>query len=194
MGSSHKLEASRRALALARAALSRPHSPFRDLPERTVVVDVERQRLTLLCEGETVAEYRVSTSSAGVGGEEGSGRTPLGWHRIHARIGAGEPEGAVFESRVPTGELWRGERGDSDLILTRVITLEGLEESVNRGPGCDSLARYIYIHGTSDEDRIGSPASHGCVRMVNADVRELFDRVEEGDAVIIAGRSSGDPA
>ena len=150
-----------------------------------MLVDVERQRLTLIHGGQVEAEYPVSTAAAGVGGEDGSGRTPPGWHRIHARIGAEAPAGAVFESREATGEVWRGEKREKDLILTRVITLEGLEDSVNRGPGYDSLERYIYIHGTNHEDRLGSPASHGCVRMANLAVQELFDRVEVGDAVVI---------
>lgn len=179
--------ATRRALALARAALARPGSPFRDLPARLVVVDVERQRLSLIEAGEIAGEWPVSTASAGIGGEEGSHRTPPGWHRIDARIGEGAPAGAVFRSREHGGDLWRGEARDEDLILTRVLTLEGLEDGVNRGPGHDSRARYIYIHGTNHEEALGRPASHGCVRMANAGVVELFDRVAEGDPVVIAG-------
>jgi lipoprotein-anchoring transpeptidase ErfK/SrfK len=180
--------------ALEQAALARPRSPYRALPSRTVVIDVERQRLLLVSGGRAVAEYPVSTAAAGVGGEEGSFKTPPGWHRIHARIGAGCAPGTVFESRIPTGEVWRGEPREADLILTRVITLEGLEEGVNRGPGRDSLERYIYIHGTNHEPEIGAPASHGCVRMRNADLVELFDQVAEGDAVVIVERGGGVPA
>jgi UDP-N-acetylmuramate--alanine ligase len=187
-------EAASRALALARAALARPRAPFRELPSRLLLVDVERQRLTLFEDGRPAADYLVSTASAGVGGDEGSNRTPPGWHRIHARIGAGAPGGAVFESRVATGRVWRGEPGPEDLVLTRVLTLEGLEEAVNRGPGCDSLDRYIYIHGTNHEEALGRPDSHGCVRMANADVLDLFERVAEGDAVIIAGGELSDLA
>jgi lipoprotein-anchoring transpeptidase ErfK/SrfK len=174
-----------RAWDLARAGCRRTGAPFREPPARVLVVDVERQRLTLLDDGKAAADYRVSTASAGVGGEAGSNRTPPGWHRIHARIGAGAPSGAVFESRVATGRVWGGEPGGEDLILTRVLTLEGLEEGVNRGPGRDSLARYIYIHGTNHEESLGRPDSHGCVRMANADVADLFDRVAEGDVVLI---------
>lgn len=174
-----------RALALARTALERPAAPFRDLPPRLLVVDVERQALALLESGRLAAAYAVSTAAAGVGGDEGSLRTPPGWHRIHDRIGEGAPDGAVFESRVATGRRWRGEEDPGDLILTRVLTLEGLEEGVNRGPGRDSLARYIYIHGTNHEEALGRPVSHGCVRMANADVRDLFARVEAGDPVAI---------
>src|SRR5206468_728210 len=124
-----------RALALVRAALARPQAPSRDLPGRVLLVDVLRQRLTLIQEGRPVAAYSVSTASAGVGGDEGSNRTPPGWHLIRARIGAEAPSGTVFESRVPTGRVWRGEPDGKDLILTRVLTLDGLEDGVNRGPG-----------------------------------------------------------
>lgn len=176
-----------RAQALAVAALSRPGSPFRELPARLLVVDAGWQRLTLLESGLEIADYPISTAANGIGGEENSMRTPPGWHRIHARIGAGAPSGAVFESRAPTGARWRGEPVEDDLILTRILTLEGLEEGVNRGPGHDSLERYIYVHGTNHEDSLGQPASHGCVRMANADVIDLFARVEAGDAVLVAG-------
>jgi hypothetical protein len=179
-------ETAARALDLARAALERPQAPLRTLPPRLLLVDVSRQRVTLIAPGRPVAVFRVSTAAAGVGGEEGSHRTPPGWHRIHARIGAEAPLGAVFESRVATGRVWRGEPAAEDLILTRVLTLEGLEDGVNRGPGRDSLERYIYLHGTNHEAELGRPASHGCVRLANADVVDLFDRVAEGDAVFIA--------
>ena len=183
-----------RALALARAALSRSRSPFVALPSRLLLVDVERQRLSVISEGRPVADYPVSTAAAGVGGENGSGRTPPGWHRVRARIGSGEPVGRVFESRLPTREVWAGDPRDDDLILTRVLTLEGLEDSVNRGPGRDSLERYIYIHGTNHPEQLGRPASHGCVRMANADIIRLFDQVLEGDAVAIVEGEPRDPA
>ena len=180
-----------RAVGLARTALSRPLAPFRALPARYLLVDTARQRLALIEAGSSVAEYPVSTASAGIGGESGSYKTPPGWHRIHARIGAGEPEGRVFESRVPTGTVWRGEANGGDMILTRVLTLEGLEDGVNRGAGHDSLERYIYIHGTNHEEELGQPASHGCVRMANAAVLELFERVRPGDPVVILEGGEG---
>lgn len=179
-----------RALTLARGALERPGAPFRDLPHRLLVVDIERQRLSLVEAGQVIAEYPVSTAAAGVGGDDGSLRTPPGWHRIDARIGDGAPAGAVFMSREHTGDLWRGEARDEDLILTRVLTLEGLEEGVNRGAGHDSLSRYIYIHGTNHEHALGRPDSHGCVRMSSVDVIDLFDRVAEGDPVVIVAREA----
>jgi UDP-N-acetylmuramate--L-alanine ligase len=175
---------SARALALARQGLMRPGAPAA-LPERLLVVDAERQVATLFECGEAVAAWPVSTARNGIGGEENSFRTPPGWHRIHARIGESAAPGTVFASREPTGETWRGEACDDDLILTRILTLDGLEDGVNRGPGCDSLARYIYLHGTNQQHLIGRPLSHGCVRLANDDVRELFERVREGDLVFV---------
>ena len=176
------------AAAPAVAGLARPHAPTREMPERMLLVDVARQRLVRFAGGEPVAECPVSTSANGVGGEEGSFRTPPGWHRIHRRIGAGAARGAVFVSREPTGETWGDETRDDDLILSRVLTLEGLEDGVNRGPGCDSLERFIYLHGTNHEDDLGRPVSQGCVRLGNDDVLELFDRVQEGELVLIAAQ------
>lgn len=154
-------------------------------PESLLVVDVERQRLYLLDRGRVVADYAVSTAAAGLGGSEGSLRTPPGLHRIASKIGDGAPLGAVFESREPTGALWGGAPEPEDLILTRILTLDGQEEGKNRGPGCDSLSRFVYIHGTNHEHALGVPSSHGCVRMANRDVIELFARVEVGDPVVI---------
>ncbi|MHB8077731.1 MAG: glutamate ligase domain-containing protein [Candidatus Krumholzibacteriia bacterium] len=136
-------------------------------------------------------QYRVTTAAAGVDGRPGSGGTPPGVHVIAARIGADEPLGTVFRDRVPTGEVRppaaAGAPSDpvAELILTRILTLDGREPGVNSGPGCDSLARYIYIHGTDDEARLGQAVSHGCVRLAGADVVALFDEVQAGDPVVI---------
>ena len=174
-----------RALDLARAALARCGAPP-ELPARLLVVDVERQRAVLIENGAAKAVWPVSSARAGIGGAEGSYRTPPGWHRVHRRIGEGAEEGSVFVSREPTGEMWRGEARDDDLILTRILTLDGLEEGINRGPGNDSLERYIYLHGTNHELLLGRPVSHGCVRLSNADVCCLFAFMREGDYVLIA--------
>lgn len=162
-----------------------------DAAGRWLLVDVARQRLHLL-EGEArLADWPISTAAAGVDAREGSGGTPPGVHRILQRIGADAPPGMVFVSREPTGRIWStgarddGAHIDQDLILTRVLTLDGLEEGINRGPGVDSASRYIYLHGTNAEDRLGTPCSHGCVRLANADVATLFDLVREGDPVVI---------
>ena len=181
----HDPDPSARWLALAESSLQRPGAPPGGPPERLVVVDVAAQRLALVEGRRVTLELPVSTAVVGVGGEAGSHRTPPGWHRIRARIGAGRPLGAEFRSREPTGRIWAGETSDEDLMLTRILTLEGLEPGVNQGPGCDSLERYIYFHGTNHEDAIGRPASHGCIRLRNADMAALFDRVREGDPVVI---------
>src|SRR5262245_1272837 len=178
-----------RALGLARAALARRGAPP-ELLSRLLVVDVERQRVVWLENGAAKAVWPVSTAAAGIGGAEGSYRTPTGWHRVHRRIGEGAEQGSVFVSREPTGETWRGEPRDDDLILTRILTLDGMEDGINRGPGCDSLERYIYLHGTNHEPMLGRAASHGCVRLSNDAVRELFDSMREGDAVFIAAPES----
>jgi UDP-N-acetylmuramate--alanine ligase len=152
---------------------------------RWLLVDLAGQRLALVETGRVTGLWPVSTAAAGPDNREDSGGTPTGVHRIERRIGLEAAPGAVFVSREPTGEEWHGEPDERDLILTRVLTLEGLEDGVNRGPGVDSRARYIYIHGTNHEDRIGEPVSHGCVRMTNRDVAALADRVREGDPVVI---------
>jgi UDP-N-acetylmuramate-alanine ligase len=178
-----------RALDLAKAALSRRGAP-RALPSRLLVVDVDRQRAIWFEDEAAKAVWPASTARAGIGGAEGSFRTPPGWHRVHRRIGEGAEVGSVFVAREPTGEIWRGQPRDDDLILTRILTLDGLEEGVNRGAGYDSLERYIYLHGTNHERLLGRPTSHGCVRLANADVCRLFDDVREGDYVLIAEPAS----
>ncbi len=179
-----------RALLLANAA--REGSPSLDRSSRVLVVDTVAQRLGLMEDGRLQFEAVISTARNGLGCEENSYRTPTGWHRIHERIGAGAEGGTVFRNRVATGDVWHGEPRDEDLILTRVLTLDGLETGWNRGPGRDSLARFIYLHGTNQESLLGQPVSHGCVRLANTAVADLFDRVAEGDAVLIAGDLGND--
>ena len=176
---------------LLSAALGRARAPVREAPPRWLLVDVSAQRLHLLSGSESICSWPVSTAANGIGGDSGSFRTPPGWHRVHRRIGAGAERGAVFVSREPTGEVWQGETRDDDLILTRVLTLEGLEDGINRGPGCDSLERYVYVHGTNHEEALGRPVSHGCVRMANDAVEELFERVVEGDYLVVVAPGPG---
>lgn len=180
--------------ALVLQAGTRDGAPALTAGQRIVVVDTARQRLGVLEAGRLVFDGAVSTARNGLGCEEGSYRTPTGWHRLQARIGAGAETGAVFRNRVATGEIWRGERREEDLILTRVLTLDGQEAGWNRGPGRDSLQRFIYLHGTNQEALLGTPVSHGCVRLANEAVLELFDRVAEGDPVLIAEELAGDGA
>lgn len=137
-----------------------------------------------------IRQYPVSTAANGAGEQNGSYCTPRGRHRIAEKIGAGEALYSAFKSRQPTGEIWTpaldAEQPGRDWILTRILWLEGLEPGRNQGGTVDSHARYIYIHGTNEEHRIGTPASHGCVRMRNPDVAELFDLVEVGTEVRIS--------
>jgi lipoprotein-anchoring transpeptidase ErfK/SrfK len=146
---------------------------------KNIHISIRDQRLTLK-EGETlVRTYPVSTSRFGIGTEEDSMKTPIGRFRVAEKIGDGLPSDTVFQSRVPL-------KADDllppteDLVMSRILWLDGLDEH-----NANTRDRFIYIHGTKHEDKIGNPASHGCVRMRNADVIELFDLVDEGAAVII---------
>jgi L,D-transpeptidase YbiS len=154
-------------------------------------VSVARQLLTLLADDGTVLrEYRVSTGKAGVGETFGSFRTPRGRHLIRAKIGAGAPENTIFVRRRPTGEMWTPEFGQvhpgRDWILTRILWLSGCEPGFNRLGAVDTMRRYVYIHGAPDQAEMGVPGSHGCIRMRNADIVELFDLVPSYTAVEIS--------
>jgi len=156
-----------------------------DPQEFFLVVSIETQTL-LVCANDTIVErFDASTSRFGSGNRENSLKTPLGLHRIREKFGADAPAGRVFRDREDTGEDWdHGLNGDN-LILTRILRLEGLEGGINKGAGVDSYERYIYIHGTGREDQIGTPLSHGCVCLRNLDVIRLFDIVKEGTLVYI---------
>ena len=153
--------------------------------ELYLVVSIEKQTLFVCSNNAIVERYNVSTSRFGNGNRENSLKTPLGVHRIREKYGAGAPAGRVFRDREDTGENWDHKQNGDNLILTRILRLEGLEEGINKGPGVDSYERYIYIHGTGREDLIGTPLSHGCVCMRNHDVIRLFDKVREGTLVYI---------
>jgi UDP-N-acetylmuramate--alanine ligase len=156
-----------------------------EVPDRYIVVDTARQRLTVMKDEIAVEEYPVSTSRFGIGNEEGSFKTPRGVHRVREKIGAGASAGRIFRDRIDTGEDWPIGKPGENLILSRILRLEGLQQGVNKGKGIDSYERYIYIHGTNNEDRIGHPISQGCVCMKNDDVIRVFDSIEEGDIVLI---------
>ena len=145
-------------------------------------VSVARQTLTVFDEhGAEIRQYSVSTAAAGVGEVSGSYQTPRGRHIIRAKIGAGLPENTVFVRRRPTGELWTPALAAAfpgrDWILTRILWLSGCEPGRNRLGCVDTMRRYVYIHGSPDAAEMGVPGSHGCVRMRNADIVELFDLV-----------------
>ncbi len=155
-------------------------------PPLALVVSVERQRLALFRDGAPAAEWPVSTSRFGVGSHLNSFKTPLGLHRIAEKIGAGMPLDTVFKGRkpIPPASVPRPP-ATGDLIMTRILWLDGCERGLNRGGDMDSHDRYIYIHGTAHEDRIGTPDSHGCVPMRNADIAALFDLIEVGTPVFV---------
>lgn len=140
-------------------------------------------------DGRVLASYPVSTASKGLGEAVGSGQTPRGRHYVRARIGEGLPLNAVLKGRRWTGEIYTEALGKAypgrDWILTRVLWLCGLEPGFNRGGTVDTFRRYIYIHGTPELEALGTPASHGCVRMDSRDLLDLFHRAVPGTLVRI---------
>jgi len=155
-----------------------------------IIVNIGEQRLYLMSpSSHPITDYPVSTSMYGVGNENGSYKTPLGKHGIAEKIGTGCAMTEVFVGRQPIGQFDVLQAGGhalpEDVIMCRILRLKGLEPGLNQGEAIDSYLRYIYIHGTSEENKIGQPASHGCVRLRNKDMIELFDRVDEGCQVNI---------
>jgi len=155
-----------------------------------ISVSIPAQTLTLFDDaGRVVREYPVSTARKGPGERSGSHCTPRGKHIVRAKIGAGAPANTVFVGRRPTGERYTPELGerfpDRDWILTRILWLSGCEPGFNRLGPVDTMRRFIYIHGSPDAYEMGKPGSIGCIRMRNADIVDLFDRVAPGTAVEI---------
>lgn len=155
-----------------------------------IEISIPDQTLTLFdAFGGVKAKYSISTARNGTGCEKNSGCTPLGEHIIRAKIGANMPENMVFVGRRPTGEICTPELmaqfPDRDWILTRILWLSGVEAGKNRLGNVDTMQRYIYIHGSPDSAEMGKIGSHGCVRMRNADIIELFDWVDVGTSVVI---------
>jgi phosphoserine phosphatase len=147
---------------------------------RRLVVSIDDQTLRLIEGSVCLREFPVSTSIKGMGFTKDSCRTPVGNFRICEKIGAGQPNGTIFKARVPVGQWHLGESPDADLVLTRILRLDGLDFS-----NANTLDRCVYIHGTNREDMIGQPAGHGCVRLCNDDMIDLFDMVEENDLLVI---------
>jgi len=159
-----------------------------DTPE-FLDIDIASQQLTVFKLGKEIISYPVSTAKNGAGELKGSECTPRGWHSIRAKIGVNQPLHAVFIGRRPTGEIYNTELAqlhpNRDWILTRILWLGGLEPHKNRYGNVDSTWRYIYIHGSPDETVTGNPQSHGCIRMKNNDLLELFNRIAVGIKVYI---------
>ena len=152
-----------------------------------ILVDSSRQCLHWIdVDPDNSRIYPISTAENGIGNRLESYKTPFGIHRIRQKIGGDQPFGMVFEGREPTGRIaQRMDNRERDEITSRILWLDGLEEGINLGGVYDTYSRYIYIHGTSDEQRIGQPVSAGCIRMKNDDVIELFDEVLVNDLVVI---------
>jgi L,D-transpeptidase YbiS len=156
-----------------------------------ISISIPAQTLTLLEDtGEELQTYPVSTALNGPGEKKNSNCTPRGRHIIRAKIGAGQPENTVFVGRRPTGEMWSealsAQHPGRDWMLSRILWLSGCEVGFNRLGDCDSMQRYIYIHGMPDNEPVGVPRSHGCINMRNADVIDLFERVPAGTVVDIS--------
>lgn len=156
-----------------------------------VWVDVRRQILFVIEGAQIVWQARTGTAEAGTGAEAGSMKTPLGWHVVEEKIGENAAWGQVFRSRNPTREFWKpGDNTREDMVLTRILWLDGLEPGKNKGANAqghsvDSKSRCIYIHGTNGEALIGTPSSHGCIRLSNDDVITAFDMIPAGTPVLI---------
>lgn len=156
----------------------------------SLLIRISEQKLYVFQRDQSLDKaYSVSTSLFGTGQEKGSYKTPLGKHIIRAKIGTGAPLNAVFVNRRLTGEIYSESLAkqypERDWILTRILWLSGCERGLNRLGNVDTMQRFIYIHGTADESTIGVPHSHGCIRMRNRDVMELFDLVPVGASVRI---------
>jgi len=164
----------------------------RGLPssEHCIVVSIDQQKLWFFA-GEAAREYVVSTARAGVGCVADSLRTPLGLHRVAEKIGDATPKGMVVKARVPTGRIWtEGPAPEDNLITTRILWLEGLEPGKNAGHDAagrlvDTKARFVYLHGTNQASRLGTPNSHGCVLLSDDDILDLFDRAPVGTPVYL---------
>ncbi|MEK6747767.1 MAG: L,D-transpeptidase [Pseudomonadota bacterium] len=156
---------------------------------RWILIDLARQTLELYNDRRVIAHYAVSTALNGAGEQVNSGCTPRGLHIIRAKIGGAAPKGAVFIGRRPTGEIYtsalRAAQPQRDWILTRILWLSGTQLGFNRLGNVDSMRRYIYLHGTPDDEPMGVPRSHGCVRMRNDDIIELYALVPAGTPVRI---------
>lgn len=152
-----------------------------------IYASIGEQKLYLFFENSPKKVYDISTSRAAPSCVKDSLGTPTGLHKIDGKIGAGAPLDTVFRARVPSGTLAEQtpEERAKNLITSRIMRLRGLEDGVNAGGNVDTFDRYVYIHGTNQEDKIGTPNSHGCLLMRNADVAELFDVVNDGTCVLI---------
>ncbi|WP_010483140.1 L,D-transpeptidase [Pseudomonas sp. S9] len=152
-------------------------------------ISIADQRLYGFADGRLLLRLPVSTALNGVGEKNGSGCTPRGRHQVRAKIGAGLPLAAVLRGRRWTGEIWSAALAEAfpgrDWILTRILWLSGCEPGRNRMGNVDTFRRYIYLHGTPDTEPMGRPLSHGCIRLRNVDIEQLFPQVPVNCALVI---------
>ena len=162
-----------------------PNIAFNEL----VFVSIKKQKLFYLKNGKVVKSFSISTSKYGIGGAMYSKKTPIGLHKIQNKLGNGTPVNGIIKSGMFSGKIAQivtePKALTEDFLTTRILKLMGQELGVNKGPKVDSFKRAIYIHGTPEEGLIGKPASHGCVRMKNSDVLDLYNRVSFGAQVLI---------
>lgn len=163
-----------------------PNSPLSPL----IIISTNEQKLFLIKNNKVVSSHIISTAKAGVGSLRGSNKTPLGVHRVSQKFGNNAKAGTIFRARANTHKIAKiltepGARSNADNVTSRILWLSGMEQGLNKGGKVDSHARYIYIHGTDEEGRLGQPASHGCIRMKNQSVIDLFKQVPVGTIVDI---------
>ena len=154
-----------------------------------IFVSIDQQKMYHIHNNKIYKSYDISSSKFGIGNKKGSNKTPLGLHKIKEKHGESIPLNGRLIGRVFYGQIAEifsdTTTSKTDDITSRVLWLEGLEKGINKGKDIDSYKRYIYIHGTSEEGKIGKPASHGCIRMKNKDVIDLFKEVSIGTFVLI---------
>ena len=160
-----------------------------DNKSEMIFISIEKQKLYYMKNKIIIQEYIISSAELGVGNIKGSNKTPLGLHKIKQKFGDETPEngrmiGRVFYGNIAT-IIHDTSRSKTDDITSRILWLDGQEKGYNKGGNVDSYARYIYIHGTSEEGRLGTPSSHGCIRMKNKDIIELYDKIKLGTLVLI---------
>ena len=157
--------------------------------DNLLFVSIENQKMYRIQSKDIIETYDISTSKYGIGNQMGSNKTPTGLHKINSKYGHKTPINGRMIGRVFYGQIAKifsdTTTSKTDDITSRILWLEGLENGINKGDNIDSYKRYIYIHGTSEEGRIGIPSSHGCVRMKNKDVIDLFNEVAIGTFVLI---------
>ena len=157
--------------------------------EEVLFVSIIEQKMYHIKEEKIIKTYVISSSSYGVGNKAGSNKTPIGLHKVKQKFGEKTPINGKMIGRVFYGNIATiytdNTKSKTDDVCSRILWLVGLEEGLNKGEGIDSYKRYIYIHGTSEEGRLGKPASHGCIRMKNKEIIELYEKIKIGTLVLI---------